>query len=48
MRATGIPEHFKSAEEVNTLKEKVNEIEECRKRNHSKILKTFEEMPSKL
>ena len=45
MQATRFPEHFKIAEEVNTLKEKVNEIEECRKRDHSQILNTVEEMP---
>jgi len=48
MQATGIPEHFKIAEEVNSLKEKVDEIEQCRKRDHSQVLCTVDEMPSKL
>jgi hypothetical protein len=48
MQATGIPEHYKIAEEVNILKERINEMENERKRDHSTILGTFEELPSKL
>ena len=40
MQVTGIPEHIKIAEEVNELREKVDEIDECRKTDHSQVLTT--------
>lgn len=48
MQATGIPEHYKIAEELNVVREEVKELRSERKRDLHTVVENMNELPAKL